>query len=779
MVRFNTHGDEAGPPIVTEPVALKKRRSLRKANKHTQGEILKISKMLIRIEVTRADLTDDFDENEAAALQTRVLEKWKEYVVVCRDAGDQEEDVEVKLQLYSNRKIPAKDTKGSWMVLGGGPAKEIMLNRRNTRVNMYSTLDKTLVIYHPHKLGNVFYVLRPDNMAKSVEWYTFLQDRLGVTRPESLDVSVPDLNLVLRLDRPFKELKREVTAVEDDEGGDEEVVVTKVLDHAARSLIVRSLALLKEGSEWTEVLNYWQRNERMGLAWRRYDRIEWIFGENETKMYGTLAMQKTHELELRPKVHYPTEVQLEGKEVLEEPPPIEGFLVRLSTATGKSTRFGRIFFRRHYFYSQNHLLFFCKPAAAIPPPPPHLVSAEEMPEAEEIAEKTPLIYAVTPYALDEEGEIPWLSSTSSKEVHEKDHAAFTEGQRNVRNAIAADGFIDIRKIKMIKLVLKTQLGDTAEAVEEEGGWTGEDPHPDHIEDNLFDIILTNGLTLRLQAFNSATRDEWMTRLKALSLYWSARSLADSRELMSVRASNLRLHGCDEQSEYLLSQASRKWEVHNSLASPLLHTFCGISSCRTITHAGPLYLKARKHSTFRKVHAVLVHGNLLLYEANYRHPLSGVALPALAQMKHSTHPLQHVYLLSNLLTSASLLPSTTGGSATTTTTAGKPYTPRVYDDGVTSSDTDEQLAFCLWVAPQRVLVGDGKGGVKRVGALGREGSVKIFKARTRAERDMWVGALAVEIERGRGEEEWGIKGAEEDGMGMQRADTGIGGGGEEI
>src|SRR5690606_7538051 len=192
----------------------------------------------IRIEVTQADLTDDFDENEAAKLQTRVLEKWKEYVVVCRDAGDQHEDVEVKLQLYSNRKIPAKDTKGGWMMLGSGPAKEILLNRRNTRVNMYSTLDKTLVIYHPHKLGNAFYILRPDNMAKSVEWYTFLQDRLGLCRPASLDVSVPDLNLVLRLDRPFAEVKREVAAVDGEEGG---TVMVKVMDHAARSLVVRSL----------------------------------------------------------------------------------------------------------------------------------------------------------------------------------------------------------------------------------------------------------------------------------------------------------------------------------------------------------------------------------------------------------------------------------------------------------------------------------------------------------------------------------------------------------
>lgn len=55
------------------------------------------------------------------------------------------------------------------------------------------------------------------------------------------------------------------------------------------------------------------------------------------------------------------------------------------------------------------------------------------------------------------------------------------------------------------------------------------------------------------------------------------------------------------------------------------------------------------------------------------------------------------------------------------------------------------------------MGDGKGGVKRVGALGREGSVRVFKARTRVERDMWVGALGVEIERGRGDEEWDVEG----------------------
>ena len=91
----------------------------------------------------------------------------------------------------------------------------------------------------------------------------------------------------------------------------------------AGEIIARCMKMLEKDPEWTDVLEAWLRNEKMGLAWKRYDRLEWVHGANEQKMYGTIAMQRSHELELRPKQHYPT-VAKSYDVCLEEPAPVEG-----------------------------------------------------------------------------------------------------------------------------------------------------------------------------------------------------------------------------------------------------------------------------------------------------------------------------------------------------------------------------------------------------------------------------------------------------------------------
>src|SRR5277367_4288507 len=105
------------------------------------------------------------------------------------------------------------------------------------------------------------------------------------------------------------------------------------------------------------------------------------------------ADMKTHSLELRPKIHYPTNVRLGFGKRLVEPVPIEGFLVRLTAASGRQARFGKLFYKRLYFTSHDNLLFFCSPAKAAPPPPPKM---HQMPHPESAAEDTnelPLMWA--------------------------------------------------------------------------------------------------------------------------------------------------------------------------------------------------------------------------------------------------------------------------------------------------------------------------------------------------------------------------------------------------
>ena len=95
--------------------------------------------------------------------------------------------------------------------------------------------------------------------------------------------------------------------------------------------------------------------------------------------------------------------------------PIEGFLIRLTAATGRQVRFGKLFFKRLYFANYDNLLFFCNPSKAAPPFPPQF---QERPisENEEIrADKMPVVWATCPYRLNTDGEIQWLDSARTPE----------------------------------------------------------------------------------------------------------------------------------------------------------------------------------------------------------------------------------------------------------------------------------------------------------------------------------------------------------------------------
>ncbi len=73
----------------------------------------------------------------------------------------------------------------------------------------------------------------------------------------------------------------------------------------------------------------------------------------------------------------------------------------------------------------------------------------------------------------------------------------------------------------------------------------------------------------------------MKRLRALIKYWKLRVHTDVGLYKSVRRRNLETLNIDEETEALVGQFARKWEVTKSFASPELYNLCGISSCRTI------------------------------------------------------------------------------------------------------------------------------------------------------------------------------------------------------
>ena len=722
-------------------------------SQHHSGEIVKMEKMLVRVDSTMQELPPDFDENDSLKIEARPVEKWREFVVVCRESTNQ--DAEFSIQMYKTRVIPAKEETH----VQKRSTHEIPLARKSTRVNLYSSLDKTLVIWVPWKTGTMIYILRTRSGASAVEWYTFIRQSLGWKRSTELQVKVPDLSVVLQLENPFGELEASITealAAKTDHAAIKTMEAEKAV---ARTIIQQSLKMLENNPEWANVLEAWLANERIGLAWKRYDRLEWIHGANEQRMYGTLAMQKTHDLELRPKDHYPTEIRIKD-ETLTEPAPVEGFLIRLTSQKGHVRRLGKMYFKRLYFATHNQYLCYCRPAKALPPPPPQVLSGKSVqaPIASQVAHNSPLIFAVNPFP-QKDGQIEWLTQdATSKEKH--DTNASREAERRMKSMLQAEGYINLSHVSRVQ---NAQRGNSVaddridegpdvdfhEEVEDTPRDDGKTASFDDVR--TFELVMKNKLVIRLQAYNEETKREWMDRLRKLARYWRMRLADDMTLFKTVRGLNLRNLEIDEETEAYLGQFARKWEVTRSVASPKLFNMCGISCCRAITLAGTLYRKPKRHSTFLRCGVILCHSKLLIFHGTLRER-TGKEVRHIQHERLASIDLQNCYIYSGLVTESDLLYQ---NQTFDSNHPGHHALPRVYlEDGWTSTDEDTMTCFVIWQprnkswfkASEEEDTGKTRQKLRYVSRLGVPGRSVVFKTRSRAERDHWVLSISMEIER---------------------------------
>ena len=591
MVRFNVgeEADDGGTRITAGLAQAKRSRSwrlrYRQGSAHP-GEIVKAEKMLVRVDWTMEDVPTDYNENESYRIGARTWEKWREFVVVCRESKDG--DADFFLQTYKTRVIPSRET-GE---VKSRSTHEIPLSRKNTHVNLYSSLDKTLVIWMPWKGGKAIYILRTHSAASAVEWYTFIRQNLGWQRTAALQINVPDLSVSLQLENPFEELEASMTAAQRTKS-DSAISKTMEAERAvANSIIQRSLKMLENNPEWSDVLEKWLAHDKIGLAWKRYDRLEWVHGANEQRMYGTLAMQQSHELELRPKVHYPTNIRPKDQDLMDEPAPVEGFLIRLTSQKGHVRKFGKMYFKRLYFTTHNHYLCYCRPSKALPPPPPklHLSENAKVPTAQEIVDNTPLIYAVNPYP-GKDGEIEWLKQGNPAMKAKHDADAYKEAERKVNSMLEAEGYINLSHVVRVQHVHRgnsvadatVNEGPDVDFHEEVDDTRQDDGKTNQFDDKrTFEVVMKNKLVIRLQAYNEVTKNEWIVRLRKLVHYWKLRLANDVEMLKTVRAQNLQRLEIDEETEAYLGQFGSKWEVTRSVASPKLFNVCGIACCRAIT-----------------------------------------------------------------------------------------------------------------------------------------------------------------------------------------------------
>ncbi|CAG8441057.1 8832_t:CDS:2 [Scutellospora calospora] len=271
-----------------------------------------------------------------------------------------------------------------------------------TRLSLYSTVDYTLALSSPSEYGMKVFIFRLKTQPLSIEWYRAFYNLLRVPSikpvPTVCAVAIPDLDVRIQIPLDDEMQAFNITAEE----------ITKIV-----------LDELSGINEWEDVLNEWLQNSDMRLCWKRYDRLEWI----------------THQLQLRCTKHYPTSVTLPDEIKLQEPPPVEGYLIRVTNDKGRKNKSKRLYFSSHDYY-----LFFMKPSSASPPPPPTTSESGtgEEDKKDKLNNKQPIIYAVSPH------------------VHGQQHiTAFikADSKRRVKQIINAYGFINL--IDVIEAYSKT------------------------------------------------------------------------------------------------------------------------------------------------------------------------------------------------------------------------------------------------------------------------------------------------------------------------------------
>jgi hypothetical protein len=149
---------------------------------------------------------------------------------------------------------------------------EIHLDPANTRVSLFSPLDKTVaIVKKKYQKGYIVFIFNCQGLQSSTQWLAFLCEALGQqSRRKTLLVTVPDLdNLQIQVNT----LREGETCI-DDQGR----ALMNGNPVSANDVVQQCMNELRKENKWKDVLTYWEKNYEMGLCWKAYDRIEWIKG---------------------------------------------------------------------------------------------------------------------------------------------------------------------------------------------------------------------------------------------------------------------------------------------------------------------------------------------------------------------------------------------------------------------------------------------------------------------------------------------------------------------
>ncbi|GAA6058879.1 hypothetical protein JCM10212_002823 [Sporobolomyces blumeae] len=770
-------------------------------------EVLRKERMLVRDDWSpREDLPKSFDEYNARKYPT-IGGKWEELAVVWRPGRIElwgEYRFNIAASLAGSKKlravIPLQPRKTHLSIyssvdlvfcLTHRPVSTSILSAVSSRKSTNGDEpadDKSLRSPHHSKStkraythlrtsGTNVFLFRARTTPTAKEWIWYLYRELGGQVPRSLEISVPTLGAKIRMAIPLdlpepedEEIGARVT--EDDRAGEGYRLLKP------RAVVEACVEQLGKVGEWKDLV---EEAKRVGatfrLAWRRDGVLDWVeegddAAETDYAVIGGIATRQESIdpiLELRVAVHYPTSVTQPrstptASVKLFEPPAVEGFVKRIKK-NGQNER----------IYLTSHLgaVFRCSPSRAHPPELP--VPVASTPHNPAALALNPLVFGLAGMAKSgkekdkfwrqvsnrhgikqergrdwtlksmdaAKGDLPEIEDSDIEGRAILDMIDYSERKRAFLQITDAQGFIALSEFINVEPDVVEVPGGQWDATVDPGGHEGMQMADDTKRLRglrSFIAVTRMGRKAKFECHSIGVRDEWVERLNALIRYWTIRDRADAVAQMELSPSGSlvdKLPPARSGDEHVTPPPTRE-ELLSSALLATVYNWCILDGCRAILKSSTLHIKKELRGTFRKRHVLLLPGTLIEFNV-YDRDMHGQPLPSPYHRRKFTLSLRDCYVYSGSLTSA-FLAGSTNTAAWEPANGNQHRFPRCYTatDGLRTVDDEEDCTF--------VIVRTKHGGDGKHKKLNSKGVVRVYRARSKLERDQFVYTLNSAIER---------------------------------
>lgn len=724
----------------------------------------------------------------------RIRDRWKEYYVVIRKShGGSNPDTPLTFEFLKDRTIkrfsspsenpplmPASSLGASNFFRNGVLDFELCLSKCS--INFYNYLDKSICISvpesakeryftSPNYIDNKFvrlYIFKSISLVESVDWYLFLKSFYVSLSTRVINVFIPSLELDVTIEVPLetyenflKQSKKRKVFILEFKNNNYNYKVSTPTNYIIH-IVLQRLKDIQQNfpviKQWFETIN--NNSTKIGLAWKYFDRLEWIIDVNQNLVSQYFALD-FNSLVLEIISNYPTTVRRGCKEnicsiyrdfykplnvnnddvatdinndegapnakqeenlidhaglldsqeincgmhkIMQEPTPIEGFLKIVPSKNLTDYCLPDFFCTTDnsnsfkYFFTSRELLLFTSIKHCSPPILQKYNDLMKLSDLQYLR-KSKSFGNLKLNNQVENKNYQFGNPVSNLEIPDNYiQSLFELTSRGEIEWLNNDNDLNYYDGLTISEIKR----QTFNIYKAEGILKLCDIskiEATEIE-NRFRIKLENGSDLILETKNRDTRDLWIDKLKILKKYWKLRADEDLRRLISCREYNLKKIDIKESEEVNFVNNSLKWELKKGRCDPKIYNINHITLLKVIIKSGELYRKLRKHGNFEKYYVVLIPGYLVIYEMFQRKMHNDVVCSSPYYKRLMKVPLRNCYLYSGNLTNQDLLQKDRNFDIQN---PGNHVLPKIYGDGWKSSEDEASRCFTLWVGAKRLII----------------------------------------------------------------------------